>query len=92
MLLLKRYRYFLHHTVREDKTTTKVRVVFNASEKSKNGVSLNDTLMIGTTLQAVIKHIVFQMESTSNWNSCRYHQNAYQVGVAKEGPEKEIGN
>lgn len=42
-----------HHAVfKPDSTTTKVRVVFNASSKSTNGVSLNDTLYPGPVLQS----------------------------------------
>ncbi|XP_026740756.1 uncharacterized protein LOC113503136 [Trichoplusia ni] len=53
--------YLPHHAViREDKTTTKVRVVFNASEKNKKGVSLNDTLMVGPTLQADLRHTIMR--------------------------------
>ena len=44
--------YMLHHPVmKETSTTTKLRVVFNASCKSTTGVSLNDTLMVGPTVQ-----------------------------------------
>ncbi|XP_022832838.1 uncharacterized protein LOC111360825 [Spodoptera litura] len=59
----KRYEavYLPHHAIiREDKTTTKVRVVFNASEKNKKGVSLNDTLMVGPTLQADLRHTILR--------------------------------
>ncbi|XP_036336127.1 uncharacterized protein LOC118746379 [Rhagoletis pomonella] len=45
--------YFLpHHAVRKDEsTTTKVRVVFNASCPTSNGVSLNEVLYPGPVLQ-----------------------------------------
>ncbi|XP_045459242.1 uncharacterized protein LOC123669695 [Melitaea cinxia] len=53
--------YLPHHAVvRDDKATTKVRVVFNASQKNSNGVSLNDTLMVGPTLQADLRHTVLR--------------------------------
>ncbi|CAD6997982.1 unnamed protein product [Ceratitis capitata] len=45
--------YLPHHAViKPDSTTTKVRVVFNASSPSSNGVSLNDVLYAGPVLQA----------------------------------------
>ncbi|XP_029172993.1 uncharacterized protein LOC114941956 [Nylanderia fulva] len=44
--------YIPHHPViREDSCTTKLRVVFNASCKTRNGTSLNDHLLIGPKLQ-----------------------------------------
>ncbi|XP_037815968.1 uncharacterized protein LOC119606507 [Lucilia sericata] len=44
--------YLPHHAVvKLDRVTTKVRVVFNASSKTSNSNSLNDTLHTGPTLQ-----------------------------------------
>ena len=44
--------YLPVHVVRkESSTTTKVRAVFDASAKSSNGVSLNDTLLVGPTVR-----------------------------------------
>ncbi|XP_063831745.1 uncharacterized protein LOC135080954 [Ostrinia nubilalis] len=53
--------YLPHHAVvREDKTTTKVRVVFNASSPGSNGISLNNDLMVGPRLQLDLRHIVMR--------------------------------
>lgn len=56
--------YMPHHAViKESSSTTKIRVVFNASAKSSSGVSLNDTLMIGPTIQDSIfsLHLKFRL-------------------------------
>ena len=53
-------QYFLpHHAIiRNSSTTTKVRVVFDGSQKTDNGVSLNDLQHIGPALQADIYAIL----------------------------------
>ncbi|CAK9809183.1 hypothetical protein ANTQUA_LOCUS5922, partial [Anthophora quadrimaculata] len=44
--------YFPHHAVtKNDSTTTKIRVVFDGSAKTSSGISLNDSLMVGSTIQ-----------------------------------------
>ncbi|XP_025267450.1 uncharacterized protein LOC112638978 [Camponotus floridanus] len=44
--------YLPHHAVyKETSTTTKLRVVFDGSCKSSSGISLNDTMMVGPTIQ-----------------------------------------
>lgn len=59
--MLNKAAYLPHHAViREDKSTSKVRVVFDASCKNEKGVSLNDTLMIGPTLQSDLRHIILR--------------------------------
>lgn len=53
--------YLPHHAVvREDKETTKVRIVFNASSKGDNDVSLNDDLLVGPKLQQDLRHILMR--------------------------------
>ena len=45
-------KYYLpHHAVEKDSTTTKLRVVMNASSRSSTGVTLNDKIAVGPPLQ-----------------------------------------
>lgn len=49
---LQRFYYMPHHSVvRADSTTTKTRVVFDASCKTDSGMSLNDILIKGPVIQ-----------------------------------------
>ncbi|XP_031351735.1 uncharacterized protein LOC116177021 [Photinus pyralis] len=51
--------YLPHHgVIKVEKTTSKVRVVFNASAKGSKGISLNDTLLPGPKLQADLSGIL----------------------------------
>ncbi|XP_058816224.1 uncharacterized protein LOC131679505 [Topomyia yanbarensis] len=49
-----------HAVVREDSTTTKLRVVFDASCKTPNGPSLNDALLVGPTVQEDQRSIIMR--------------------------------
>ncbi|XP_055604946.1 uncharacterized protein LOC129753177 [Uranotaenia lowii] len=55
-------RCFLpHHPVlKEASTTTKVRVVFDASCKTSSGVSLNEALLLGPTIQQDLRSIILR--------------------------------
>nr|XP_049706052.1 uncharacterized protein LOC126056570 [Helicoverpa armigera] len=53
--------YLPHHAVvRADKETSKTRVVFDASAKGSNDVSLNDELLVGPQLQDDLRDIVMR--------------------------------
>lgn len=57
----KRVYHLPHHAViREDSTTTKVRVVFDASCRTASGPSLNDALMVGPILQQDLRSILMR--------------------------------
>ena len=61
------YVYLPHHAVlRTQSFSTKLRVVFNASSKTRGGVSLNDTLCRGPKLQNDVADVI------SNWRRHRY--------------------
>jgi len=53
--------YLPHHgVIKEDSTTTKLRVVFDASCKSETGLSLNDTFLIGPTVQTELYDLIIK--------------------------------
>lgn len=53
--------YLPHHAVvRNDKVTTKVRIVFDASCIDSNGNSLNSDLMVGPSIQSELRHLIMR--------------------------------
>ncbi|XP_062534375.1 uncharacterized protein LOC134203540 [Armigeres subalbatus] len=53
--------YLPHHpVVKESSTTTKLRVVFDASCKTSSGMSLNDTLLVGPVVQQNLDSIIIR--------------------------------
>ncbi|XP_037811673.1 uncharacterized protein LOC119603636 [Lucilia sericata] len=59
--------YLPHHAVvRPDHKTTKVRIVFNASRKTKSNFSLNDVLYTGPTIQNDLITVIL------NWRRYKY--------------------
>ena len=57
--------YYLpnHAVIKESSNFTKLRVVFDASAKTSSGVSLNDTLMTGPTIQDDIFTLLLRYRS-----------------------------
>lgn len=48
----KNIYYLPHHAIfKEDSSTTKIRIVFDASAKSHSSISLNEALLVGPTIQ-----------------------------------------
>ncbi|XP_046808368.1 uncharacterized protein LOC124420202 [Lucilia cuprina] len=67
--------YLPHHAVvKLDRVTTKVRVVFNASSKTSNSNSLNDTLYTGPTLQQDLVVLILK------W---RFYKIVYNADITK---------
>lgn len=53
--------YMPHHAIiKPSSTTTKVRVVFDASMKTSSGLSLNNVLMVGPTVQSDLLSIILR--------------------------------
>jgi hypothetical protein len=52
--------YMPHHAVKATSSTTRTRVVFDALCKTDTGISLNDSLMIGPTLQQDLVSILLK--------------------------------
>ncbi|GFU12714.1 uncharacterized protein TNCV_1619661, partial [Trichonephila clavipes] len=55
--------YLPHHAVLRDSSTTKLRVVFDASAKSTSGYSLNDILMVGPRVQRDVYPILLSFRT-----------------------------
>ncbi|XP_073827823.1 uncharacterized protein [Musca autumnalis] len=69
------YYYLPHHAVlKPDSTTIKVRVVFNASSPTSNGVSLNNVLHTGPVLQSDLTILIL------NW---RFYQFVFNGDIQK---------
>ncbi len=67
--------YLPMHAVRKDSsTTTKLRVVFDASAKSSSGISLNDTLLVGQTVHSPLIDVLLRF---------RHHRVALITDVSK---------
>ncbi|XP_029670964.1 uncharacterized protein LOC115240132 [Formica exsecta] len=67
---IERTVYFLHHgVIRESSSTTRLRVVFNASSVTSNGTSLNDHLHAGSKLQTDLMSVI-QYYSGAAINTC----------------------
>ena len=55
----------MHAVTKESSTSTKLRVVFDASARTTSGHSLNETLMVGPTLYPDIIDILIRFRSYS---------------------------
>ena len=77
--------YLTHRAVeRRDKTTTKVRPVFNASLRGRNGVSLNDCLHTGPCLNPKLFESWMKFRAHSTAISADIEKAYLQIGVRPE--------
>ena len=50
----------MHAVYKDSSSTTKIRVVFDASAKSDSGISLNDTLFVGPTVHSTLLDVLLR--------------------------------
>ena len=75
--------YIPHHgIIKPEGNMNKIRVVFDASCKASNNISLNDTILIGPKLQADIAQLllVFRMKPVAF--TCDIRQMCRQISIA----------
>ena len=77
--------YLPHRAViREDKQSTKVRIVFDASAKGSNGVSLNDCLYKGTALIPLLYDLFLKFRENPIAITADIEKAYLQISVAPE--------
>jgi hypothetical protein len=77
--------YLPHHSVvKTTSLTTKTRVVFDGSAKTSTGVSLNDSLMVGPTIQEDLFSIITRFRTFSYALTADIEQMYRQVRVSQE--------
>lgn len=80
--------YLPHHAViKESSSTTKLRVVFDASRKTTSGISLNDAMMIGPTIQEDIVAILLRWRKYPIVFSADIQKMYRQIWVRKQDAE-----
>ena len=81
--------FYLPHLpiVNEQKTTTKVRPVFDGSAKNHQGVSLNDQLLAGPKTQRSISTLMLQLRLNPVVIICDVVRMFYSIGINEE-PER----
>ena len=59
--------HYLPHqpVIRKDREATKLRIVFDSASKTKNGLSLNDSLLTGPCLLPLLNDILFDFVSVN---------------------------
>ena len=62
-LCTESYYLPMHGVTKESSTSTMLHVVFDASAKTSNGLSLNDTLCVGPTLHPKLDHILLKFRT-----------------------------
>ena len=62
-LPIQHYYLPMHAVFKESSTSTKIRVVFDGSAATTSGISLNQSLLVGPTLQPTLNNILLKFRS-----------------------------
>ena len=78
--------YYLpsHGVIKLSSTTTKLRVVFDASAKSTSGISLNDILLFGPNLYPLLSNVILAFRSHVVGMSADISKMFHEVGLHKD--------
>ena len=76
--------YIPHHYVTKDSVTTPIRIVFNCSCKSRNGVSLNDCLKTGPSLHNNMLSIIIRFRVHPYGITADVEKAFHHIGLHKE--------
>ena len=81
--------YYLPHlcVFKDESSTTKLRVVFDGSAKTSTQVSLNDTLMVGPTIQSDIFDILLRFQFHAIVLSADIEKMYRQTALSKESKD-----
>ena len=94
--------YIPHHAIlKETSTSTKLRVVFNASMKTSTGLSLNECMMVGPVVQKQLvsilirfrmKKFAFSADITKMYRQIRVHEShtRYQRILWRDSPNQQL--
>ncbi|XP_055591260.1 uncharacterized protein LOC129743299 [Uranotaenia lowii] len=94
--------YLPHHPViKQASTTTKVRVVFDASAKSSSGISLNEALLVGPVIQDELRALILRSRMKQIMVVADIEKMFRQIGIHeadmpwqsilwRAGPKKEV--
>ena len=95
--------FFLPHhpVIKEESSSTKLRVVFNASRSTTNGRSLNDMLMVGPTIQDDLFDLLLRFRSytyvlgadiTKMFRQVNLHEDDqwFQLILSRSNPDDKI--
>ena len=74
----------MHRVVKKSRTTTKVRIVFDASAKLPSGLSLNDCLLPGPSLYPLLTTVLLRFRMHLIGMSADISKMFQEVGLHKE--------